>query len=501
MRNVQHEKLIGLSLVLLILAGTPSASAQVAQWPQFRGAGGSGLGGAASAPVDLKSPDTLLWKTDLPPGHSSPSIWGNRIFVTAADKATKNLEVLCLDRTTGRVLWRRSVTADNIERLHEIGSPAQASPAVDGERVYAAFGSYGLIAFDFEGQQKWTIPLPAANHAFGSAGSPIVVGDAVILSRDDNPEGYLLAVDRRTGATLWKQAYTVPNSRGAAGTATPVLWNDEIIVHRGPEVVAFDRKDGTKKWWVRTQSTSTGTPVVGRDAVYVGTWFPVGEPDLRVPLPDFSTLLQSDKNADGALSADELPETIQLAQRIEVAVKGANIAVPGKAMIGGLDWNKDGNVGKEEWEGFVASFASDHGLLAIKPGGQGDVTLTHVLWRESRGVPEVPTPLVSSNRVFMVTNGGIVTCMDATTGKVLFRTRLGAGGAYYASPVMAGEHLYFTSGDGVVTVIRDADQFTAVAMSDLAEPVFATPAIVDGHIYVRTATRLYAFRRAPPPSP
>ena len=102
---------------------------------------------------------------------------------------------------------------------------------------------------------------------------------------------------------------------------------------------------------------------------------------------------------------------------------------------------------------------------------------------------------------YMVTNGGIVTCMDATTGKVLFRTRLGAGGAYYASPVMAGEHLYLTSGDGVVTVIRDADQFTAVAMSDLAEPVFATPAIVDGHIYVRTATRLYAFRRAPPPSP
>ena len=93
--------------------------------------------------MDLKSPDTLLWKTDLPPGHSSPSIWGNRIFVTAADKATKNLEVLGLDRTTGKVLWRRSVTADNIERLHEIGSPAQASPAVDGERVYAAFGWTG----------------------------------------------------------------------------------------------------------------------------------------------------------------------------------------------------------------------------------------------------------------------------------------------------------------------------------------------------------------------
>jgi outer membrane protein assembly factor BamB len=265
-------------------------------------------------------------------------------------------------------------------------------------------------------------------------------------------------------------------------------------------VVAFDRKDGTRKWWVQTQSTSTGTPVVSRDLVYVATWFPSGEPDLRVPLPDFATLLKGDKNADGALSADELPETMQLAQRNEVAVKGANLAFPAQVMIAILDQNKDDKVGKEEWEGFVANFMGDHGLLAIKPGGRGDVTLTHVLWREPRGVPEVPTPLVSPKRVFMVTNGGIVTCLNATTGKVLFRTRLGAGGAYYASPVMAGEHLYFASGDGVVTVIRDADEFTLAGRSDLAEPVFATPAIVEGHIYVRTATRLYAFRRAPSPS-
>jgi outer membrane protein assembly factor BamB len=163
-------------------------------------------------------------------------------------------------------------------------------------------------------------------------------------------------------------------------------------------------------------------------------------------------------------------------------------------MVGMLDRNKDEKVDKGEWDGFLGSFAtSDHGLLAIKPGGQGDVTATNVLWREPRGVPEVPVPLVSSNRVYMVTNGGIVTCMDATTGKLLFRTRLGTGGAYYASPVMAAGNIYFTSGDGVVSVIRDADQFALVAKSHLEEPVFATPAIADGVVYMRTATRLYAF--------
>ena len=132
---------------------------------------------------------------------------------------------------------------------------------------------------------------------------------------------------------------------------------------------------------------------------------------------------------------------------------------------------------------------------AGKPGGQGDVTATHLLWRESRGVPEVPSPLYCNRRVYMVTNGGVVTSMDAATGQVLFRKRLGVGGAYYASPVMAGGNIYFISGDGVISVIRDAADFQIVAKSDLGEPVFATLAIVDGVVYARTNTHLYAFAK------
>ncbi|HEX6737245.1 MAG TPA: PQQ-binding-like beta-propeller repeat protein, partial [Vicinamibacteria bacterium] len=216
---------------------------------------------------------------------------------------------------------------------------------------------------------------------------------------------------------------------------------------------------------------------------------------LRVPLPDFAALLQrADRDSDGALGADEFPNDVQLARRVEVDVKGANIMFPGAQMVAIADRSKDGKVDKAEWEAFVGRFTgTDHALLAIRPGGQGDVTASHVLWREPRGVPEVPTPLYSANRVYMVTNGGIVTCLDATTGAVLFRDRLGAGGPYYASPVLAGENVYFASGEGVVSVIRDAASFSPVAKSELGAPVFATPAVVDGVLYVRAGGQLLAF--------
>jgi outer membrane protein assembly factor BamB len=482
--------------ILLLLGTTMFAAENVPQWPQFRGPGGTGLAAEGSAPVEFGISKGLLWKTDVPAGHSSPSIWGDRIFLTAGDKQTKKLEILCLDRKTGKILWRREVMAEKIEKQNDIGSPATATPAVDGERVYVYFGSYGLVCFDHQGNRQWDIPLPVHDKGQGGGTSPILIGEALILSRDNNPEAYLLAMDRRTGKTLWKQPYAADKFPGAANTATPVLLKDEIVIHRSSEVVAYDRKTGARKWWVKIQSTGTGTPVAGPDAVYVPVWFAVGEPDLRVPFPEFAALLKErDKDGDGMLSKEEFPEKIQLAQRPEVNVKGANITLPGSVFFGGIDANHDGKVDKAEWDAFIANIAKmpEHGLLAIKSGGEGDVTGTGVLWREPRSVPEVPAPLYSKQRVYMVTNGGVVSCMDATSGKLLFRSRLGAGGAYFASPVMAGGNVYFTSGDGVISAIRDNDKFELVARNDLQEPIFATPAIVDGAVYVRTTGHLFAF--------
>jgi outer membrane protein assembly factor BamB len=209
-------------------------------------------------------------------------------------------------------------------------------------------------------------------------------------------------------------------------------------------------------------------------------------------------LKQYDKDGDGLISADEFPAMVPLARRPEASVAGVDLTLPGKNIFAGADANKDGKLDKAEWDAVVAraSQRQDHGLFPIKTGGKGDVTSSHVLWQESRSVAEAPTPLYSNGRVYMVTNGGVVTCMEAATGKLVFRNRLGAGGSYFASPVLAGGNVYFSSGDGMVSVIRDSDRFELVSKSDLQEPIFATPAILDGTVYLRTDQHLYAFGKA-----
>ena len=147
----------------------------------------------------------------------------------------------------------------------------------------------------------------------------------------------------------------------------------------------------------------------------------------------------------------------------------------------------------------VAKLTVEHGLLAVKTGGSGDVTSTHVRWREKSSIPEVPSPLVYRERVYMVRNGGILTCLDAANGTVLYRARVGAPGPYYSSPVVAGGKLFLASGEGIVTVLGTGAMLEVIAKNDLSEPVLATPAVSSGVLYVRTASALSAFGRRSSP--
>ncbi len=486
----------------VLFASAACAMAQApANWPQYRGPGGTGIAADGdNPPVEFGPAKSVLWKTAIPSGHSSPSIWGGRIFLTSFDKPSNKLEVLALDRANGKILWRHNVPTTQFEEIHSINSLATATPVVDGERVYAYFGSYGIICFDFDGNLKWSVPLPVAHIVpHGSGASLLLAGDRVILNRDEVPDTYLLAVDRHTGKTIWKQRQNMgPPERRNGGKATPVLWKDEIILHRRGEIVGYNVATGARKWWVKVETQGAGTPVVAADAVYVGTWFNGGEPDLRVPLPDFDTLLkQYDKNGDGVLDAAEFPARIDTARRIGLeGVEGADTSRPGRSVFQAADKNKDGKLTRAEWDEYTGSStapASEHGLLAIQPGGQGDVTSSRVLWKETRAVPEVPTPLYYKSRVYTVTNGGIVSCLDAANGKVIFRGRLGAGGAYFASPIEAAGKIYLASGEGTIAVIGAGDKLDILARNDLEEPLFATPAVIGGVIYVRTPTLLYAF--------
>jgi outer membrane protein assembly factor BamB len=490
--------------LLFLLASTCTAADQrVPAWPQYRGPGGSGVAAEAdNPPIEFGPAKHVLWKTAVPSGHSSPSIWGGRIFLTTFDKETQKLEVLALDRGNGRILWRRAVPAEGLESVHDISSPATATVVVDGERVIAYFGSFGLVCFDLDGNQQWSVPLGVAHVIpYGSGTSPILAGELVILNRDEGAEPYLLAVDRRTGKTVWKQKQYMGAAEKRGGSkATPVVWKDEVILHRRNEVVGFDLKTGLRKWWVTANTQGAGTPVAASDAIYVGEWFTGGEPDLRVPMPDFDTLLaQYDKNGDGLLGAGEFPERILQNHRIGLdGLPGADGTVSGKNTFRSADKNQDGKIDRAEWDSFLKGASGpseEHGLTAIRPGGEGDVTATRVLWKESRGVPEVPVPLYYKGRVYTVTYGGVVSCLEAESGKAVFRGRLGASGAYFASPVAAGGRIYFASEEGVVSVIGGGDKLEVLARNDLQEPIFATPAIVQSVMYVRTPAHVFAFAK------
>jgi outer membrane protein assembly factor BamB len=468
-------------------------------WPQFRGPDGRGVAGdGANPPAEFGPSKLVLWKTAVPSGHSSPVLWDNRVYLSAFNRESKTLEVLGIDARSGKIAWRRPIPAQEIEATHEISGPATATPAVDEKRVYAYFGSYGLIAFDHDGNQQWAVPLPLVKVPYGSGTSPILAGDLLILSRDERAQPYLLAVDKATGKTVWKQRQYAGQSTRPFNASTPCVWKDEIVLHHRNEVVAFDLATGARKWWVSVSTQGAGSPAAGDGVVYVGTWFNDGEPDLRVPAPDFDTLLkQYDKNGDGFVSRDEFPEKFTTTRRIDLdEVRGANQSMPGAAIFTYADRNRDGKIDRAEWEQFVKSFdgpARDHGLLAIRMGGRGDVATSNVLWKEPHGVPEVPMPLVYKDRVYTVTNGGIVSCMDAASGKLVFRGRLGAAGGYFSSPIAAGGRIYFASSEGVVSVIGGGDKLDVLARNELHEPVFATPAVVGDRIYVRTTEALYAF--------
>jgi len=469
---------------------------EIGNWPQFRGPNASGVASADAAPPVEFGPSQpaakqrLLWKQALPAGHSSPSLWGERVFLSAFDSQTQKLSLICLSRKTGAVLWRHEAPAPQIEKTHEVSNPATATPAVDGERVYAYFSSYGLMAFNHAGESAWTLPLPMPRTSHGSGASPILVGDLVILNHDGIQGGYLLAVDRRTGKEAWKQAYPAPGGRRES-YSTPILWHDQLVLHRAGVVDAYDAASGQHRWSLPTATSGLSTPVASSDTIFAQTWNVLGEDDQRGMLPDFATLLKKyDKDGDGKISELEFP--IDLAHTVRPGLE----KVPNSqnyVSFRSVDKNRDGFIQAEEWEAFLVAAAAmnkDHGLLALRPDG----ATAKIIWREDTSIPEVPSPLLYKNRLFLVRNGGVLSCLDASTGQVIYRARTGATGPYFASPVEAGGRLYVVSGDGAVTVIAaDKDRLEVLARNELGEDVYSSPAIVGSAIFVRTARSLFAF--------
>jgi len=463
-----------LTACILFAAGACSSSVSAGTtWPQFRGPNCSGVSDAEKPPVDFGPTTNLLRKIEMPSGVSSPCVWRDRVFLTAFQ--SNQLETICVSRREGRILWRRTAPAERIETTNPTSSPASATPATDGKHVYVYFGSFGVLAYDFKGRETWRKPLPIPASLNGSGTSPALMEGRVIVNRDqEEGKSSILALDARTGRTLWE----TPRPEFYSSYSTPVLWkrgrSSDVVLAGSYRVVGYNLKDGAERWSARGLEALSvcPTPVIGEDQLYAMSYSFGGS-----KMPTYVELsAEMDKDGDKQISRKEATGFL-------------------KTLFDLLDKNKDAHVTEEEWNANVAMLnKGEHGVFAVCAPGNGDVTDTHVAWRQKRGAATVSSPLFYRGRIYVVQDGGRVTCYEAKTGRILFeQERLGADGAYHASPVAANGKIYFASTRGTVSVVEAGDTLKVLAQNKLSESIAATPAIADHKLYVRTATHLWAF--------
>ncbi|MEM0926001.1 MAG: PQQ-binding-like beta-propeller repeat protein [Planctomycetota bacterium] len=465
-------------------------------WLQFRGPNGSGVADDAQPPVEFGPDKNLLWRLELDSGHSSPIVSGDSVFLTTFDQESKQLHVVAIDREKGNVRWSRDVDAVEVERGHPSFNPASSTPVTDGERVVAYFGSFGLVCFDFEGSKLWELPLPLTKSYAGNAISPVIAGEKVILYRGNFVDHFLLAVDKRTGEELWRTPQSEPFHAELACTAIPIVHEDLLVLHGARSVQGFDLATGEQQWITKCATTATSTPLLAGGRVVVAAWNKMGEPALRPSFPGFAELLKKhDSDFDRRIQPAEFP-TLWIFHRPEGAEAPQNGAT---IRFKKVDRNRDGFIAKDEWEQQLLDIArfrrgyQNHGLLSLPIDSKGVLADKDVVIMETRGIPEVPSPISDGRFVYLIKNGGQLTCIDLGSGERVYRKRTGGSGTHYASPVIAAGHLYLADGRGRIVVMTLGQSPRILATNEMGDRVYATPAISGSCIFVRTHSALYAF--------
>jgi outer membrane protein assembly factor BamB len=470
-------------LVLAAIAIIPTAAfgaEKALVWPQFRGPQGSGVAEHENPPVEFGLDKNVKWKIAVPSGLSSPIVAGDNLVITAFDDG--KLYTIAYRRADGSEVWRAEAPAQQIETFHKIeGSPATSTPATDGKRIISYFGSCGLICYDLTGREHWRFDLPPAATAgdFGSGVSPIAADGVVVLVRDETKDPKILAIDAATGLLQWEK-----KRQSITSYCTPVVWSTpdgkQVVAAGHARMSGYDLKTGDEKWFLAgTPSLCAPSPVAADGALFFAGWSPGGPDDAESPIPDFDNFLkQMDANGDGVVSREEARNT------------------DFNDFFDNNDANKDGKITRDEWDA-VLKFISEgtNSAFALKAGGTGDVSESHLLWKQTKGLPYLASAIVYRGQYVMVKDGGIVTAYDAKKGNEMYQARVAAAGKDYASPVAANGRLYFLSLDGVVTVLKAGEEKPVVIAKDiqLGERTAATPAIADDTLYVRTEKHLYAF--------
>lgn len=430
---VTNHCLRHLIVVTCIACLGTSAVAQENQWTRFRGPNGTGISDARTIPTQWTNAD-YNWIAKPPgTGSSSPVVWQDRLFLTCVDKGTATRSVLCIDTGNGQIRWRRDFPYKGYRMLHRDNDVASATPTVDADGVVVVWSAPDkllMLAFDLDGKPMWERDLGPYKGLHGSASSPIIVDDMVILANDQmHPEhmkqhlpkgasmvpgkSFLIAVDRKTGKTRWK----VPRRTQLAGYATPCV----------------RRIDGDRP-----------------EVIFTGT-------------------------AHGITSVD--PSTGKVNWEIDDVFASRTVGSP--QLHGDLVFASHG-----------AGLAGQR-FVAVRPKRVGDIIKPEVAYEITRSVPLVPSFVVKNGLLFLLTDGGIMTCVDAPTGEVHWRERI--GGEFYSSPVWVDHRLYCVSKRGEVVVIAAEKIYKPLARIQLGEKCFPAPAVAGGVMYFRTQSRLLSL--------
>jgi outer membrane protein assembly factor BamB len=392
-------------------------------WPEFRGPTADGHADATGLPIHWSETENIRWKVAIHgKGWSSPVIWGNQIWMTTAPPDGKQRFAVCVDRMTGKILHDIKVFVDPQPAFcHPFNSYASSTPAIEAGRIYVHFGSCGTACLDTNtGEILWTRRDLPCDHFRGPGSSPMLYKDRLFLQFDGFDLQYVVALDKATGKTLWKQPrnidYGTDNGDLKKAFGTPIVikvqGHEELISPSASATIAYDPASGQELWRVRHGGMNVGArPLFGHGLLYVST-------------------------------------------------------------------------------GEVTPFR----LLAIRPGGHGDVTTSHVIWKQNKGVPNRASMLMIGDLFFMANEDGIATCLETQTGQVVWQKRL--GGQFTASPVFADERMVFFDQEGMSHVLEAGREPKIVAHNRLDDGCMASPAVVGKALYVRTKTHLYRIEQS-----
>ena len=488
---------------------------QAGGWNRFRGPHGSGVAVGCQPPVRVGK-DCEAWRVPIPQGLSSPVLSESQIFLTAVRE--DELMTIALDKQSGKELWRRFAPVKATEKVHRAASQASSTVLVDEQYIIVYFGSYGLLCYDHDGNEVWKKPIPTPQTLYGMASSPIVFGEMVIMVLDDDrnlpgsklSRSRVVAYEKATGKEAWKTSR--PFSR--SGLSTPIIWyhkvGTDLVVLGDGRLNGYDPKTGEGKWHTTGFSRETiAVPVANRDHVFASSSRRGGDGDAETnPKPFWDAILPFDKNKNGKIERSEMkvPFTFPFRPELPVDHPGFGFPMPVdlKKREERVDWilswfdkNKDQAWSEEE---FMKGFKDKPGkplLVAVRPGGSGNVTETNASWSVNRNIPEIPSPLLHDGIIYLIRAGGVLAATDAQNGEIIYRNRISSlGGQCTASPVYANGHLYLVASHGVISVVATGRKFREIHSYDLGEESETTPAIDRNSIYIRTGRHLISFRKS-----